>query len=469
MLKNSKSSELIKNIFLFFVANFLPKAITFFMVPLYTYCLTTNEYGTIDLIITTIQLLLPFLTLGIQDAMLRFAMDNTNEKADVLTIGVRITVLGSIILFVGSIIGKHIGIVTIDTNYLILFEILYFVEAVRIVVSYFCRGINKIKILTISNVSLTVVTVVFNLIFLLFYKWKIGGYLLAMCIGNGVAITIMFFGARLYNYLKFTVTDKGLSKNIICFSIPLIFSAVAWWINSSLDKYILGSFHGASAVGIMAVAYKIPSILSLIGTTIANAYAISAIKELDLDDPDGFLGKSYALINACFVVISSFLMITNIYISKILFSKDFFVAWNYVPPLLISALTSQLSLTCQQYYIAIKKTSIISITAVLGAVINVVANVLLIPQYGAYGAAVATALSFFIVWIIRYVILTKHIKLKLKHNLVIECITYVFLLMQLLLARYGEKFIVHQCAIFVCIVIVYILYIFKYLRKQELD
>lgn len=456
MEKNNKTSELVNNIFLFFIANFLPKAITFFMVPLYTYCLTTNEYGTVDLIITTIQLLLPILTLGVQDAMLRFAMEKSNKKTDVLTIGMRIVVLGTIVLFVCCNIGKCFGIIKIDTTYLFLFEILYFAEALRCVISYFCRGIDKISILTISNILMTFVTVICNLIFLLKFKWGITGYLSAMCIGNIVAVLIMFIWGRIYKYIKLTVYDKKLTKSIISFSIPLIFSALAWWVNTSLDKYILNYFYGASSVGLMAVAYKIPSILSLFGTTIANAYSISAIKEFDRNDTDGFLGKSYSLINTVFVVMSSFLMLINIYISKILFSKEFFEAWNYVPPLLLSALVSQLSLTCQQYYIAMKKTTIISITAIIGALINLIANILLIPKYSAYGAGIATALSFFIVWLIRYIILVNCFRLKLKHNFKIECITYVLLIIQLILAYFGEQFISIQFLIFICIVIIYL-------------
>lgn len=461
MSKGSKAYELANNIVLFFIAKFLPKAITFFMVPLYTYCLTTDQYGIIDLMITAIQLLLPLLTLGVQDAMLYFAMEKASNKSDVLTIGTRIVVAGTILLIVVCGVGKSMGIINLETSYLILFVILYFVEALKYVTSDFCRGINKIKVLTVSNVLMTVVIVICNLIFLLGLEWNITGYLLAMCIGNGVAVIIIFFGAHLYKYIKPTLIDKTLTKSIIVFSIPMIFSAIAWWINTALDKYILEYFHGTSEVGILAAAYKIPTILSMFGTVIANAYAISAIKEFDMNDSDGFLGKSYSLINACFVVISSFLMLINMYMSKILFSKDFFEAWVYVPPLLVSALISQLSITCQQYFIAMKKTGIVSITAIIGALLNVVSNILLIPRYGAYGAAIATAFSFFVVWMIRYIILTKHIKLKLKHNLMIECITYIFLIIQLVLARFGQQFILCQAALFAAIVTIYILYIWK--------
>lgn len=423
----------------------MPKAITFFMVPLYTYCLSTAEYGTVDLIVTTIQLLLPILTIQVQDAMLRFSLDKSNKLSDVLTIGLRIVFVGSFLLIIICSLAVLLNLIKLNLIYLILFVIIYILNAFRSIASYFCRGIDKIGILTISNITLTLVTVLCNLVFLLVFKWGILGYLLSMCIGNLICVVIIFIGARLHKYIKLSLYDKTLTKKIIMFSFPMVLSALSWWVNSSIDKYMLGFFYGTTAVGLLAVAYKIPSILSLFGITIANAYSISAIKEFDKDDKDGFLGKSYSIINMFFVLICSALMLVNVYISKLLFAKDFFMAWKYVPPLLISALFSQLFLTCEQYYIAMKKTNIISITAIIGAIINIIVNLLLIPRYAEYGAALATCFSNFAVWIIRYVILKKYIRL--KHNFIIECISYILLIVQLIVAYNGNSFIFVQVAI----------------------
>ena len=452
--QEKKSISLIKNIILFFVANFMPKAITFFMVPLYTYCLSTEEYGKVDILITTIQFLLPILTIQVQDAMLRFSLEKKNNPSDVLTIGLRIVLIGSLLLFVACNLGIVTGFIKIDLIYIIIFFIMYLLHAFKNIASYFCRGIDKIGILTTSNVILTLSTVLCNLVFLLVFKWGVLGYILSLCIGHLLGVLILFFGAKLYKYIKPTLSDKTLTKKIILFSIPMIFSAVSWWVNSSLDKYILGYFCGASAVGLLAVAYKIPSILSLFGITIANAYSISAIKDFDKNDTDGFLGNSYSVINICFVLMCSVLMIANVFLSKMLFSNDFFTAREYVPPLLISALMSQLSLMCEQYYVAMKKTKIISSTAIIGAIINTVLNVLFIPAYGAYGAAVATALSIFVVWLIRYIVLNRYIKL--KHNFFVECISYILLIIQLAFAYSGNRFVFYQIFIMIVIITLYV-------------
>jgi O-antigen/teichoic acid export membrane protein len=57
------------------------------MVPLYTYTLTTSQFGTVDLLITTVNLFLPIASLSLFDAVFRFAMDNDVDNAQVFNFG----------------------------------------------------------------------------------------------------------------------------------------------------------------------------------------------------------------------------------------------------------------------------------------------------------------------------------------------------------------------------------------------
>ena len=114
-----------------------------------------------------------------------------------------------------------------------------------------------------------------------------------------------------------------------------------------------------------------------------------------------------------------------------------------------------MSIICEQYFIALKRTKVISVTAIIAAGINFCTNMLLIPPYGAYGAAIATAFSFFSVWLIRSIVLTKKVKLQLKHSITIECIMYLLLLTQLIIANWGNKYLTFQILIFIVIITIY--------------
>lgn len=448
-----KNIYLIKNFLLFFLASFLPKTISFFLVPLYTNCLSTTEYGTADLLINTVSLCVPILTLVVQDAVMKFALDNQHDKKNVFTVGLKITGIGFIIISVGCMILKILGILKLDNFYIFFLISNYLVAALVEMISYFCRGINKIVILTVSSVAQTMTTIISNLLFLLVLKSGLKGYLVSILLGYCVNILIVFLGAGLHKYIDFRHRDIKLEKEMIMFSAPLIASSLSWWINNASDKYILTYMCGISVVGIYSVAYKIPTILSVLGTVISKAFTISAIKEIDIDDSDGFLGKSYSLISYVMTIGCAMLILLNPFLSKVLFAKDFYNAWKFVPPLLIAFLMSAISGTCQSMLTAINKTTIISFTAILGALVNVVLNIILIPLYEGYGAAVATMFSFFVCWIGRYLVLKKYVKFK---NLILkEIVAYVLLSIEMILAYEGNKYILMESIIIGLIVLLY--------------
>lgn len=59
------------------------------MVPLYTSVLTTEEYGTYDLAVSTVSLLIPILSVNIVDGVMRYSMDSRYDRADIFSIGLR--------------------------------------------------------------------------------------------------------------------------------------------------------------------------------------------------------------------------------------------------------------------------------------------------------------------------------------------------------------------------------------------
>ena len=103
-----KYKDLTKNIGLFTISSFGTKIISFLLVPLYTLYLSTGDYGTMDLITTTVSLLIPVFTLNIQDAILRFSLDDNYKKIDVLNQGIRINIIASTIFAICILIASLI-------------------------------------------------------------------------------------------------------------------------------------------------------------------------------------------------------------------------------------------------------------------------------------------------------------------------------------------------------------------------
>ena len=66
---------------------------------------------------------------------------------------------------------------------------------------------------------------------------------------------------------------------MLTYCVPLIPTAVFWWIMGVSDRYLVKWFVGSDANGIYAVAYKIPTILTILATVFMDAWQLSAIAE----------------------------------------------------------------------------------------------------------------------------------------------------------------------------------------------
>ena len=98
-----KYKYLFKNTGLLMIGNFSSKILVFLLVPFYTNILTTQEYGSYDLIYSTIQLLMPILTLNIIDSVMRYSVAaREEEQCSVFSIGVKYVTIS--ILALGIVI-----------------------------------------------------------------------------------------------------------------------------------------------------------------------------------------------------------------------------------------------------------------------------------------------------------------------------------------------------------------------------
>ena len=458
---NKKYSYLSQNIFLFAISGFVPKLLAFFLVPIYTSYLTPEEYGISDLINTTVSLMLPIFTLDIQDAVMRFALDKEHDNNDVFSSAVRIILCGTLFIGLGALVASFLHIPQITNEYLFFFVITFFCNAMYNSVSLFCRGIDKVNVMVGGSILNSIICLTANIVFLVVFHWGLTGYLIANMLGSLISLIYCFCGARLYRFIHWHISRETMHSMVV-FSFPLIFNVIAWWINNASDRYILTWISGVAASGLLAVAYKIPTLLSVFQNIFSQAWSISAIKEYDPNDSDGFIGNTYTMMNAGMVIVCSGLMIFTIPIAKILFSNEFFKAWCLVPPLLISVVFNAMSLFIGSIFTAVKDTKTLSVSTIVGAVVNTIGNFVLIYAWGAYGAALATIIGYGTTLVMRHIILRKHICMKI--NMRRDILVYILLFVQMFVSYFGLSYIIVEVFILASIVVIYRAEIGRFMR-----
>lgn len=238
MKKDSKYGALSKNTLLFTINSFGSKVITFLLVPLYTNVLSTNDYGTADLMTSTAQLLIPLLTLNIQDAVLRFSLDKTKNPKKIISVGCTINSIALCILGIVLYLLSYFGILSFGKEYIIFLFFSFAFGGIQNSMQMYIKAIDNVKVLVYSGLASTFCSCLSNLLLLLVFKIGILGYLISNLVGHLVAIVIMFFSGKIYQDIRFT-TDRKLIKEMIVYSAPLAINSVAWWINTASDKYII--------------------------------------------------------------------------------------------------------------------------------------------------------------------------------------------------------------------------------------
>ncbi|MBO4862845.1 MAG: oligosaccharide flippase family protein [Eubacterium sp.] len=418
---------LLKNIGILSLSQFGTKLLSFFLVPLYTNILTTEDYGKFDLISTTVLLLVPLLTIDIGNAALRFALSDEEKKEDIFTISYHVVLAGNVIVFLGLFINWFFCFNQVIHDYSVFMFFMFFFSSFSSIFVSFSRGTEKIKEVAISGVLCTVVMISLNILFLVILKWGLVGFFIAHISASSAQAIYLFISCSYYKYINGT-NDKKLRKQMINYSRPMVANSIAWWVNNASDRYIVIWFCGLAVNGVYSVGYKIPSILMVFQTIFNQAWTLSAVKDFDPDDKEGFFSKLYGLYNFGMVALCSLLILASKIMAGFLYHKEFYHAWKYVPFLLISIVFGSLSGYIGGIFTAVKDSKIFARSTVVGAVVNILLNLLFVNIIGALGAAIATAISYMVVWIIRMINSRKYIKLRL--NMIRDVISYILLVVQ---------------------------------------
>lgn len=461
-----KYKYLFKNIGLLTLSNFATKLLSFFLVPLYTSVLTTGQYGTYDLFNTTIGVLIPIFTLNILDAVLRFGMDADYDKDAIVTLGSKWLFISSFLIAFIIIINHFITIVPILEKYKLYFFLMFFTQAFSGIITAYARGTNHVASLSVSSVMASFFTILCNIVFLIPFKLGLPGYFLANIIGPLVQCIYLCVRLKVWHNLNLKKRFVKQEKEMLRYSSPIIANSISWWINNVSDRYIVTWFCGIAANGVYSVSTKIPSILNVMQTIFNQAWDLSAVRDFDPKDKNGFFRNTYRAYNCLMVIVCSFVIASDKLLAKFLYIGKFYIAWKYVPFLTIAIVFGALTGYLGGFFTAVKDSKVYATSTVYGAVVNIILNFILVPLIGVIGASISTAVCYIVVWLIRVFQSRKYIKLKINWGRDIS--SYLLLIIQavtLLLISNNLLLYIIQLIIISIILSIYRKDIFSLLKK----
>ena len=412
-----KYKKLASNTIIFAIGAFSSKLLTLLLTAFYTRVMATGDFGGATLIQNAVNILMPVVTLAVNSAVLRFTLDKSTDKKSVFTTGVSTTLIGFVIFFLFYPLVAKIEINDFRLGeYAILLYVMLLGTSLREVTQQFIRGIDKVKVYAMDGVIATGTTALFTFLYLSVFKLGIYGYILAIFTSDMLSVFFMFVAAKLWRYLDFRRgIKKDLLGSMLKYCIPLIPTIILWWIINVSDQYIVTYYRDVATSGLYTAAYKIPNLIAIFATIFINAWQLSAVDEYDSEGKAEFFTKVFKVYSGGLIVVGALLITGSRIITSIYLGPDYYEAWHYEPILVIATIFSNLVNFYASIYMAEKKSVLSMLTAGTGAVTNIVLNLILIPDMGPYGAAIATAISFVLVFVIRVINTKKFVNIKIDY------------------------------------------------------
>lgn len=410
----TKEKKLINDTILYGIANFGTSFLSFLMLPLYTKYFSTSEYGLWDLIVTTTTLLTPIISFELVAAVYRWLLDEkeVNEKKKIITTGALIIIRNIIIFNTVSIIA--IRLYNIQYGWLAL--ILINIMLISGFMQQTARGLGKNVLFASLGIIQSVIIVVLNLFFILKLEFRVEALFYSSMIAGIIVIVFAWIKMNFSQYIHFKAYSQKMKKEFLKYSIPIIPGAVSWWVMTMSDRYMITLYLGLEYNGIFAVASKIPALLMLISSIFFLAWKDSAITEFNSPDKNEYYSDVF---RHFFRLMATSLVCLTLLTKPILalfISDAFYDSWKYICILLLGALFNAFSLFWSAGYHGAKKTNVILVTSLIGAIINILINFIFIPFIGLYAVVISTVVAFLVTWMIRILYAKPYFKIKLNYK-----------------------------------------------------
>lgn len=379
--------------------------------------LTTSEFGLLFAVIAFFSFISVFSKLGLNEAVVRYiskfmAVERPDKvKSSIISsllplLGASALITVLVILSSNFLINAYFdtqGVHGKAVNMLIILSIWFFVMLLKSFLNGALKGFKDFFSKTLGEITRDLITLVGVVVLILFFDITLISAAFIYLLGAIIAIALMFVRFKKRHYSKLYGVSGSISKplirDMIGFGLPLIFSGVAVSIIGTVDTLMLTGLRPLGDVGLYQVAIVTKTALLYFGSALASPL-FPMISELQVKGDKARLKITLNLITKfsfLFIIPAALIFMTfPETIISLLFTSNYLAAANAMRILAASTIFWAVSQSFTSSLSGIGKPKLVLKAMGFAAIFNIFANLLLIPPYGATGAAIATGLSFII-------------------------------------------------------------------------
>ena len=399
----SRLRQLGRDSLIYGVGAIAAKGIAFFLLPIYTRIFSPADYGVIEMLTVIASLLSALLVMGMDSAQsfYFFAEKAAGRAAQAQLVGAilqwRLT-WGVAIVALATATAPLINRFFFDGS----LEWVHFAVAFAgaLAIQLMSQSIEVFRLLyrpwpyVLVTLAQALIAALLVLALVLGLHLGILGYFLGTTIASVVAGFVGWFLVR--DHVDLSVLHTRWWPRLLRFGAPLVPAGVAMYVMSTCDRWFVQHYHGAAALGVYAVGAKFALVMALGIETFRKAWWPIAMDAMhSADGPETFRTISRLFMGAGVAAVV-YLAFLAPWLVDWLAGPDFHEAWAVVGTLAWASLFYGFYLVASAGIWRAEKTGYSMVLMTAAALVNVALNWVLVPVFGGIGAAVATAIAYFV-------------------------------------------------------------------------
>lgn len=400
----ARLTALARNFAIYGLGDVLTNIVSFLLLPLYTRYLSPDEYGVISLLLTIEVVAKIIFRWGVDGAFMRFFYDcesDADRQRLASTIFWFLTAVNGVILAVllaaAPFVASHLFGVPGYTLPLVLQVINTFVVGFYFLPFHVLRMQGRSRQFAALTTARTAATLVVRLVLIVGAGLGVLGFVLADIVVTSLFSIVLAHWFRPLLRLQFS---RALLKEALRFGLPRLPHGVAQQLMAVGDRYILRLFGTLGDVGLYSIGASLGLALKLFLT--AFEYAWAPFYYETMKQPDA--AQTFRLVTTygigVLVLLEAGLAAVATDVVRLMTTEQFHAAAAVIPWIGLGVVFQGVYLLTSIGLNITKSTKYYPVATAIAASTSVAANLVLVPTYGARGAAWANAIAYAVLAIV---------------------------------------------------------------------
>ncbi len=405
--------KVLKDSIIYLTTSSINRLIPFLLLPIMTKYLLPEEYGLLSVYMLFITLFTAFIGMNMHLNISKNFFQVSKDKMAIIVGNIFILLLITFgIYFFAVLFLAPNHIFSIPFKWFLFIPIISLLMMVNVINKTILRNEGKALLFGGFEISHSVINMGATLILLIIcgFGWYAQVYGLLLSYAIFFIVGLVYIKKHNYIVLKY---DKAVFRNLLKVSLPLIPHVLGGVLLTMSDRIFIEKMIDIETVAIYSVGYTFGMIVLLFSQSFIKAWNPWFYKKLaSPSDKNKRLVVKYSYLYIIgILVLSLFVAFFGSYILPYFVDKAYYEAASYIFWISIGYAMFGMYQIFFPYLVHIEKTSFLAISTTIAAISNLILNYLCINSFGAIGAAYATFLSYFIMFLLVSVYTQRHYKM----------------------------------------------------------